>query len=96
METANISLTCATDRAARHTGVPTTLIEKIRRQSKDRDKKSTMSPLHTPGKHQPRPADRNVTTDMSVTRQTVQEFYVIQNEVPSCYKLLSVILHKKN
>jgi hypothetical protein len=31
-----------------------------------------MSPLHMPGKHQPRPADRNVTIDMPVTRQTVQ------------------------
>jgi hypothetical protein len=39
-------LTSATDRAARYTGVSTTLIKTIRRQSKDRDEKGTVSPLH--------------------------------------------------
>jgi hypothetical protein len=90
-------LTRATDRAARYTGVSTTLIKTIRRQSKDRDEKSTVSPLHAPGKHRPRPAHRNVTADafdMSVIRRTVQEFYVAQNKVPSCRKLLPVIKHK--
>jgi hypothetical protein len=59
-------LTRATDRAARYTGVSTTLIKMIRRQSEDRDEKGT-----------PRPAHRNVTTDafdMSVIRRTVQKF----------------------
>jgi hypothetical protein len=56
-------LTRATDRAARYTGVSTTLIKTIRQQSKDRDEKGTVSLLHTPGKHWPRPAHRNVTTD---------------------------------
>jgi hypothetical protein len=90
-------LTRATDRAARYTGVSTTLIKTIRRQSKDRDEKGTVSPLHTPGKHRPRPAHRNVTTDAfdrSIIRRTVQEFYVTQNKVPSCPKLLPVIKHK--
>jgi hypothetical protein len=87
-------LTRATDRAARYTGVSTTLIKTILQQSKDRDEKGTVSPLHTPGKHQPRPAHRNVTTDafdMSVIRQ---EFYITQNKVPSCHKLLPIIKHK--
>jgi hypothetical protein len=56
-----------------------------------------VSPLHTPGKHRPRPVHWNVTTDafdMSVIRQTVQEFYLTQNKVPSCRKLPPVIKHK--
>jgi hypothetical protein len=90
-------LTRATDRTARYTGVSPTLIKTIRRQSKDRDEKGTVSPLHTPGKHRPRPSHRNVTTDafdMSVIRRTVQELYVTQNKVRSCRKLLPVIKHK--
>jgi hypothetical protein len=50
-----------------------------------------------PGKHWPRPAHGNVTIDafdMSVIRWTVQEFYITQNKVPSCRKLLPVIKHK--
>jgi hypothetical protein len=47
--------------------------------------------LHTPGKHRPRPADRNVTIDafdMSVIRQAVQEFHATQTKVLSCHKLV--------
>jgi hypothetical protein len=90
-------LTRATDRAARYRGVSTTLIKTIRRQSKDNDEKGTVSPLHTPGKHRSRPAHRNVTNDafdMSVIRRTVQEFYLAQNKIPSCSKLLPVIKHR--
>ncbi|KDR09268.1 hypothetical protein L798_00934 [Zootermopsis nevadensis] len=90
-------LTHATDRAGRYAGVPKALINKGRRESKDRDEKGTLSPLHTPGKHRPRPTDRNVTIDsfdMSVIRRTVQEFYATQKKVPSCPKLLPIIKQK--
>jgi hypothetical protein len=78
-------LTRPTDKAARHTGASTALIKKVRRESKDRDEKGALSPLYTPGKHRPRPTDRNVTIDsfdMSAIRRTVQEFYVTQKKVP--------------
>jgi hypothetical protein len=78
-------------------GVSTALIKSIRQQSKDRGEKGTLSLLHMPGKHQPRPADRNVTIDacdMSVIRWTVQEFYITHHKIPSCHKLLPVIKQK--
>jgi hypothetical protein len=79
-------LACATQRAATYTGMSTPLIKRIRHQAKDRDKKGTLSPLHTPEKHQCRPNNRNITTDdfdMSVIRHTVQD-YITKKKVPTC------------
>jgi hypothetical protein len=58
-------LTSARDRAAKHTdvGLSITLTEKVRRQSKYREQKGTLSPLHTAGKRRPRHADANVTAN---------------------------------
>ena len=95
-----LPLNRSTDRAAHYTGVSPSLIKSIRRQSKERAQAGSSSPLHIPGKHRPRPSERNVDTDdfdlcVRPIRRTVQEFYKEKKNSSNLFIIIASH-HKKN